>query len=1134
MNHNSRQDAKPIPDREQRLDEVVTAYLKAVEAGAPTDREQLLGRYPELAQELRQFFADQDALEPMAAPLRLVALAAEAANADRDAPPDPSDAAQVEVAIPRGLGDFRILRELGRGGMGVVFEAEQLSLKRRVALKVLPLAATLDPRRLQRFQNEARAAASLHHTNIVPVFAVGDHQGIHYYAMQLIAGQTLAALLQELRGQAQEQGTSQAPPPGAETTGDSPPPGAGACESTGPQAALSTVGGVASREYLHGVARLGAQAAEALDYAHQLGVVHRDIKPSNLTVDGRGQVWVTDFGLAQFQQGEPGLTLTGDLVGTLRYMSPEQALGKRAVVDHRTDVYSLGATLYQLLTLQPVFPGTDRQELLRQIAFEEPVPLRKLNKAVPAELETIVLKAIEKNPAERYGTAQELADDLRRYLEDRPIQARRPSIVQRVRKWTRRHRPLVVAASICLLVTLAAIAGSVGWVLGDREARQREAEGKVREALSAAEPGLKEGNPWDTALISAVQRANAQLGDIQRDEALQWRIEQLNMDVKMLTELEAIRLDQGHVRDGKFDLAASAPRYQRAFLDYGIDVKLLEPQETVVRVQDSAICTHLVAAFDDWAALLMDTSKEETRQEARQLVAIARQIEPNTSRQQLRDMVLNKDNTAIEQLLRSMRPEELPKATLVLVGRQVARRVQASGKPTGAMLEFLRRGQRRFPDEFWINNQLAFALTKVQPPRLEEAIGFYRAAVALRPLSPGAHVNLGIALNNKGDTEGAIAEHRAAIRLKHDYAGAHNNLGLALKARGDTDGAIAEYRQAKALKNDFADPHLNLGIVLLEQKDLDGAIEEFKTAIRLKSDVAEFHCDLARALCEKGSLEEAAQACQSALKISPEYSPAHNGLGCVLSKKGDWDGAIAEFQAALRFDPKDFQAHRNLANGLSMTGDREGAIREWRAGLQINSEDPQSHANLGVALGARGELDEAIAELRRAVALKPDYAVARQNLSKGLVAKARLAREKELYAAAARWYSEAFATQPALAKDLRPGPRRNAACCAALAACGQGQDAAVLNDKERARLRKQALDWLKGDLQAWSRLLDSKAEKAGPAVAQKMAQWLDDPGFAGLRGPEALARLPAAERADWQKLWQEVEALRQRATRQGG
>jgi hypothetical protein len=230
------------------------------------------------------------------------------------------------------------------------------------------------------------------------------------------------------------------------------------------------------------------QAAEALEHAHQQGVLHRDIKPANLLVDGRGHLWVADFGLAQ-RQSQPGLTLTGDLVGTLRYMSPEQALAKHVLVDHRTDVYSLGVTLYELVTLVPAFPGRDRQEMLRQIAFEEPRPPRRLNPATPAELETIILKALGKNLSERYGTAQELADDLERYLKDEPIRARRPSLVMRLRKWARRHQPVVVTAMVTGAILLAAVtlltllaAGRLREQLDETRKTQREGQHRLYEA----------------------------------------------------------------------------------------------------------------------------------------------------------------------------------------------------------------------------------------------------------------------------------------------------------------------------------------------------------------------------------------------------------------------------------------------------------------------------------------------------------------------------------------------------------------------------------------------------------------------------------------------------------------------------
>jgi tetratricopeptide (TPR) repeat protein len=246
-------------------------------------------------------------------------------------------------------------------------------------------------------------------------------------------------------------------------------------------------------EHFRRIAEWGIQAAEALDHAHQLGIVHRDIKPGNLMLDGRGNLWVTDFGLAHMQHGEASLTMTGDLVGTLRYMSPQQALAKRAVIDHRTDIYSLGVTLYELLTLQPAFAGKDRQELLQQVSFEEATAPRRLNKAIPAELEIIVLKAMGKNPAERYATAKELADDLRRFLMHEPIRAKRASIFQRLRKWTQRHQSAVTAAAFVLALVTVGLTIST-YLLWQKEAETRDALEQVEKQRNLALANEKKAN----------------------------------------------------------------------------------------------------------------------------------------------------------------------------------------------------------------------------------------------------------------------------------------------------------------------------------------------------------------------------------------------------------------------------------------------------------------------------------------------------------------------------------------------------------------------------------------------------------------------------------------------------------------
>jgi WD40 repeat protein len=316
-------------------------------------------------------------------------------------------AATVPGPLAR-LGDFETVRVIGRGGMGTVYEAVQISLGRRVALKLLPSLAAEDPRRLARFQLEARAAAALNHPSIVPVYSVGSEGDLHFFVMRLIEGKTVATIIRE-------------------------------GEHPGPRA----------------VAELGCQIAEALHFAHEHGIVHRDVKPSNLMIDGAGRPWITDFGLARIGQ-QADLTVTGDVLGTLRYSSPEQAVGARAVVDHRTDIYSLGATLYEFVSLEMAFPGEDRFEVLRRIAEEEPKALSKIDRTIPRDLETIIGKAMAKNPAERYATAKQFAEDLARFRDDRPILARAPGLLDYTAKWCKRHRP-AVAAAVLLLIAAAAV-----------------------------------------------------------------------------------------------------------------------------------------------------------------------------------------------------------------------------------------------------------------------------------------------------------------------------------------------------------------------------------------------------------------------------------------------------------------------------------------------------------------------------------------------------------------------------------------------------------------------------------------------------------------------------------------------------
>jgi serine/threonine protein kinase/tetratricopeptide (TPR) repeat protein/WD40 repeat protein len=459
-------------------------------------------RYPELAAEIRELFP-------------AMALMEQFGTVDGPATGPQCRAATEDGSPLRQLGEYRILREIARGGMGIVYEAVQESLGRHVALKVLPFQGMLNPNYLERFQREARAAAHLHHTNIVPVFGVGQDSGVHYFAMQFIQGQSLDSVLHELRrlrhkearSEQDESPRSPSRPGNLDQalsiaqgllTGQFPQAGVPAAEAgaeRSPTVVAANQGALAPRspdgnsgehtsstsgilnqpeaQYYRSVAQVGIQVAEALTYAHQQGILHRDIKPANLLLDTRGTVWVTDFGLAK-AEGADQLTTPGDIVGTIRYMAPERFRGHG---DQRSDVYSLGLTLYELATLRPAFTASERAQLIERMLHQDPPRPSKVSALIPRDLETIILKAMAKDPGQRYPSAAALAEDLRRFLADRPVRARRTAAWEQLWRWCRRNPAVasLAAAVVVLLVAVTVVSSlSALWLRQEEQATRRQ------------------------------------------------------------------------------------------------------------------------------------------------------------------------------------------------------------------------------------------------------------------------------------------------------------------------------------------------------------------------------------------------------------------------------------------------------------------------------------------------------------------------------------------------------------------------------------------------------------------------------------------------------------------------------------
>ena len=430
-------DESAADDRSRQIDAAIAIYLEAAEQGTPLDQEAFLAQHADIADDLRQFLADHSVFKRNA-PLAPLSDEPTTELSNEPGRHRPANNGVIRDVL-RYFGDYELTEEIARGGMGVVYKARQATLNRTVAVKMILAGQLASQAEVDRFYAEAQAAAALDHPNIVPIFEVGKHQEQHYFSMGYVAGESLAQRL---------------------AAGPFPP-----------------------RE----AATIMREVALAVHYAHGQGVIHRDLKPANILFDSDGHPRVTDFGLAKHQSDASGLTVTGQVLGTPSYMPPEQISGSNGQIGPAADVYSLGATLYALLTGRPPFQSASAVDTLKQVLDKDPVPLREFDAAVPRDLETITLKCLEKPPSHRYGSAKLLAEELDRYLTGRPILARPVRTTERAWRWCRRN-PVIAAlttavAAVLMVGTLVSTYFAVR-IGSSRTARAKGSTGSGRAAPS--------------------------------------------------------------------------------------------------------------------------------------------------------------------------------------------------------------------------------------------------------------------------------------------------------------------------------------------------------------------------------------------------------------------------------------------------------------------------------------------------------------------------------------------------------------------------------------------------------------------------------------------------------------------------
>ncbi len=883
------------------------------------------------------------------------------------------------------LGDFELLREIGRGGMGVVYEARQVSLNRPVALKLLPPGLGLTPQAVQRFQREAQAAAKLHHTHIVPVYAVGETDGSHYYAMELIDGQPLAAIVRDLRGGgsnplldvAMTQTAAEAPAPARD--------GPSAESTTSLGGTSLSDGSSGSRRWLEKVARLVADVADALHYAHGRGIVHRDIKPANLLLASDGRLCVTDFGLAQVAQ-EPGMTVSGSFLGTPAYMSPEQIAVGRIKVDHRTDIYSLGTVLYELLTLERPFPGEGREQILAGILTKEPKAPRRVNPRIPQDLETICLKAIEKDPDRRYATALAMAQDLRLFLQHGVITARRTGLLRRAMKFVRR-RPVTTTATVAVLLVVLVLA--VAW-----RATSRQAIESAMRALADAKLHMSQGEYRDA--LQHVERALAVDGDLPEAHLIRAR-QLINMGRAADAASEAQTLLERNPDEWTVHMIlAAAARSQEGGARFGtsVDEHIRVVESRAPDTADAHYLRSLVADTDTAAllhldrALALDPGHADALFERSQRLSLLHRFDaaladcdrliaarPRSARARLQKASVYRHSQAKERSA-----EEIEKAVALdpqdaacLMARGLLRANRGTNKEARDDFD---RAIALDPDDW--RSYVYRGRTHMEPGHIDEALADFERALASSPEDVEPYEELFGFYKTMGEIEKARAVldrlGKAAATWSDPRARAdgHRAMSEAYWATGDGDRALAEAENAIALEPNNWRNAIARARVRRLRGDTGGFEADCTSAARME--LHEPHGFLHRGtqlaeVCFRSDL--ALTDFTRAIEFDPSWSDPLERRANVYTSLDRMDEALADRTRAVEAQPSAVWTRGGRAATLYDMGRFEEALADWDEAGRLNSENAGPYAGRGWALLALVRNAEALAAFNKAVELSP-------------------------------------------------------------------------------------------------------------------------------------------------------------------
>jgi serine/threonine-protein kinase len=1017
-----------------------------------------------------------------------------------------------DAPAPPAVPGYEIEAVLGRGGMGVVYKARHLALKRTVALKTLA-AGHSHPADRARFRAEAEAVARLQHPNIVQIYEIGEAGGQPFFALEFVAGGSLDG---RLAGRP-------LPPPDA--------------------------------------ARLVAALADGMHLAHSRNLVHRDLKPANVLLAGeldapisRCQPKVTDFGLVRQLDADSGQTWAGAVIGTPAYMAPEQAQGRAHAAGPSADLYALGAILYECLTGRPPFRGATPLETLEQVRTREPAAPSSLNRQVPRDLETICLKCLRKEPERRYASARELADDLHRFLDGQPVRARPVGAAERAVKWARR-RPAAALLVAALLVLFSAAAGAGLWLRqqeADRQAAKTQRQGQAREAIETAlgrANDLRGAEKWPEGL-QVLAEASTRLAEAD-SPSLEKRLKQAQLDFTIAADLQRVRENSPLRPTGEIDYRQWAAEFREAF--ERAELRIGEDAQPVVdSIRASAIRDQLVAALEHRAYVAYSYSDYPL---ADWLLEIARSADPEPRwRDRFRQLSTWRATDKLLQIAGDAFNTSPPPTAhdLALLGC-LLRRPGASRQG----IEMLREACRRQPSDFWLNREMGASLSPGATLPLgnqhSESAAYYRAALAVRPDHAGVHQELGQVLFSLGQIDDALAEYRRAVQLSPTSRSGRHYLVGRLATAGRWVEADDECRKALDVDPKGYYPPYVLGAALSANQRDEDAIVMLRTAINADPDAVDAYYYLAMCLVRLAQHDEAVTVLRKVTDLTPRNCNARSLLARELAAVGRPKEAFAELQTGIALVPEEPGFSVALGELLRTQGRFEEAVSAFRTAANLLPESTAAWDGLAASLLDAGRFAEARAATKRLLDLPAtdatrearrqlDLCDALQSVAADLPAmltgKKRPAkastqlalaewclRHKRLTATAADLYGAALTAEPDRADDLEVGNRFHAASAAALAGCGLGDDATKLDDRRRAVLRQQALDWLTVEYKAWARRHRRGKPGDRTTAATAVRAWQQNKDLAGIRAEQALARFPLEEQRAWQTFWADVAAL---------